>query len=492
MSFVIDDKTWLPKTINEHTIQWMERINTILEENDIRDEEGNLIKLTQNFANAVYLQVLAGANRFADNDEILQKAINSFNIELCDEQQIENLLPIASITRNPGSYSTLVLTVTASEEGECVIPAGTKAPYENVNFVVQTTAHIEAGKSQNIDTVCDTVGRVAVLSGEVTAFDVQIPNCESVINNTSSIPGNAAETTESLRKRILRGQTIPYSLDGVKLALEELTGIKHARVYFNYDPSNPMTLPGDIVLQPRHAYIVINGTSDSIAETYCKYMNAPTQNAPGASTEGTKTTVGIYVTAGEQAAVIPENTSFIYDGMTFLNDTEVTVDAESTEEITFTAIDVGPVIIPSGTIDEFTETIENVVNITNEASVPGVDKTAYTQNYTTGSGQIIPIKYDKAENQHLFVKVFIEEGADYNEQVENQIKRDLIAASASWVIGQNLTSLLTSVPFDECTYTTVAYTKVSTDGETWQDQVIVASNAMPIVSDDLIKVEVLS
>ena len=93
---------------------------------------------------------------------------------------------------------------------------------------------------------------------------------------------------------------------------------------------------------------------------------------------------------------------------------------------------------------------------------------------------------------HLFVKVFIEEGADYNEQVENQIKRDLIAASASWVIGQNLTSLLTSVPFDECTYTTVAYTKVSTDGETWQDQVTVASNAMPIVSDDLIKVEVLS
>lgn len=492
MSFVIDDKTWLPKTINEHTIQWMERINTILEENDIRDEEGNIIKLTQNFANAVYLQVLAGANRFADNDEILQKAINSFNIELCDEQQIENLLPIASITRNPGSYSTLVLTVTASEDGECVVPAGTKAPYENVNFVVQTTAHIEAGKSQNIETVCDTVGRVAVLSGEVTSFDVQIPNCESVINNTSSIPGNAAETTESLRKRILRGQTIPYSLDGVKLALEELTGIKHARVYFNYDPSNPMTLPGDIVIQARHAYIVINGTSDKIAETYCKYMNAPTQNAPGASEEGTYTTVGIYVTAGENAAVIPANTSFIYDGMTFLNDTEVTVSAESTEEITFTAIDVGPVIIPSGTIDEFTESIENVVNITNEASVPGVDKTAYTQNYTTGSGQIIPIKYDKAENQHLFVKVFIEEGAEYNEQVENQIKRDLIAASASWVIGQNLTSLLTSVPFDECTYTTVAYTKVSTDGETWQDQVIVASNAMPIVSDDLIKVEVLS
>lgn len=491
MSFQIDGKTWLPKTINEHAVQWMERINAILEENNITDDKGNLIKLTQNFANAVYLQVLAGANRFADNDEILQKAINSFNIELCDEQQIENLLPIASITRNPGSYSTLVLTVTASDEGDCTVPAGTKAPYGDVNFVVQATAIIEAGKTQNIETVCDTVGRVAVLSGEVTTFDTQIPNCENVINNTSSIPGNAAETTESLRQRILKGQTIPYSLDGVKIAIEELTGINHARVYFNFDPSSNMTLPGDIVIQPRTAYIVVNGSSDQIAEIYCKYMNAPTQNAPGASDTGTYTTVNVSVTAGSEAATVPAGTSFIFDGMTFLSDTDVTIAAGETEVIEFTAIDVGPVIIPADTITEFNDVVPNVTNITNAASVPGVPRTAYTQDYTTASGQIIPIHYDKAINQHLFVKVFIQEGAEYNEQVENQIKRDLIASSASWVIGQNLTSLLTSVPFDECTYTTVAYTKVSTDGETWQDMVETAANAMPIVSDDLIIVEQL-
>lgn len=489
MSFQIDGKTWIPKTINEHTVEWMEKINSILEENNVTDENGNIIKLTQNFANAIYLQVLAGSNRFADNDEMLQKAINSFNIELCDEQQIENLLPIASITRNPGSYSTLVLTVTASDEGDCEIPAGTKAPYENVNFVVQTTVFIEAGKTQNIETVCDTVGRVAVLSGEVTSFDTQIPNCESVINNTSSIPGNAAETTESLRQRILKGQTIPYSLDGVKIAIEELTGINHARVYFNYDPTTTMTLPGDIVIQPRTAYIVVNGNSDQIAEVYCKYMNAPTQNAPGASEEGTYTTVDVTVTAGSEDATVPAGTSFIFDGMTFLCDSDVPVLSGQSETIEFTAIDVGPVIIPADTIHEFNDVIPNIANITNDASVPGVPRTAYTQNYTTGSGQIIPIKYDKAVNQHLFVKVFIEEGAELNEQVENQIKRDLIATSASWVIGQSLTSLLTSVPFNNCTYTTVAYTKVSTDGETWEDMVTVAANAMPVVSDDLIIVE---
>jgi hypothetical protein len=493
MSFKIDNRIWVPQTTNEHALAWMEGINNLLETNNIRDKDGNIIKLSQNFANALYLQVLAGANRLADNDQKLQQAINSFNIELCDDQQIENLLPIASITRNPGSYSTLTLTCTASQDGVCTIPAGTKAPYGNVNFVVQTEAVIQPGETQNVNTVCDTIGSYAVLSGEVTAFDVQIPNLANVINNVSSVPGNAAETTDSLRRRILRGQTIPYSLDGVKLALEELTGINHARVYFNYTPDAESTLPGGIVLEPRTAYIVINGESDKLAETYAKYMSAPTQNAPGASPTGSYTTVDVLVTAGEVSATVPEGTAFTFDGVTFTNDTEVTISAEATETITFTATEVGAVTIPSGSITAFSTPVENVVNITNQASVPGIDKTAYTQDYVTASGQLIPIKYDTASNQTVFVKVFLAVG-DNNDspQIRNQIKRDLIASSSAWVIGESITSLITGAPFKDCTYTTVAYTQVSTDGVTWSNIISVAANAIPRISDSTIIVESLN
>lgn len=489
MGFSINDELWLPQTTNEHAEAWMENINRILEENNIRDEEGNIIKMSRNFANALYLQVLAGANRLADNDQNLQKAINSFNIELCDDQQIENLLPIAAITRNPGSYSTLVLTVTASDTDDCTIPAGTKAPYGDVNFVVQTEAVVQAGTSQNIETVCDTVGAVTVLTGEVTSFEEQIPNLESVINNVSSIPGNAAETTNELRRRIIRGQTISYSLDGVKFAIEELTGINNARVYFNYNNSENITLPGGIVIAPRFAYIVVNGSSDDIASVYCKYMNAPTQNAPGASTTGTKTTVDCSVTANAEGATVPEGTSFVYDGMTFESDAEVTIAANATETVSFTAIDVGPVIIPQGMIDSFSEPIEGVSSITNSASVPGDAKTAYSQNYTTASGQLIPIKYDKALNTQVFVKVMVEQGADFGAQVVNQIKRDLIASSAVWQIGETITSLITGSPFEDCTYTTVAYTQVSLDGATWSNRVVLPANSIPRISDSTIEVE---
>ena len=200
MSFNINGETWQPKTAVEHADLIIDKINQLLQENNVTDKDGNIIQLNKNYGNALYLLALGDGERFADNDAALSKAIDSFNIELADEQQIENLLPIAAVTRNPGSYSTLKLTVTASEDGACTIPAGTKAPFENMNFVTQAEAIIPAGHTQTIDTVADVIGPVVVLTGEVTAFDTEIANLESVENLQSSVPGNAAETTDSLRQ----------------------------------------------------------------------------------------------------------------------------------------------------------------------------------------------------------------------------------------------------------------------------------------------------
>ena len=60
------------------------------------------------------------------------------------------------------------------------------------------------------------------------------------------------------------------------------------------------------------------------------------------------------------------------------------------------------------------------------------------------------------------------------------------------MIGQNITSLITSVPFDECTYTTVAYTQVSTDGVTWRNIIEVPANSIPRVTDETIDVQELT
>ena len=398
MGFQINGAEWLPESTAEHAQNIMAETNRLLEEQDIRDEDGNLVRLTQSFANALYLLVLAAAARFKDNDDKLNAAIDSFNISVCDDQQIENLLPIAAVSRNSGSYSTLVLAVTASEDGDCVVPAGTRAPYLDGYFVVKETTVMSAGNTVNIDTVYDKIGSVAVLAGEVDHFENTVPNCESVTNPTSSVPGVEPETTPELRRRILRGETIKYSLDGCRLALEELTGIAYAQVYFNFFSDSTDELPGGVVLEPRTAYIVISGESDKIAETYAQYMSAPTQNADETAPE------------------------------------------------------------------------------------------AHSQDYVTASGQIIPIKYDTATEKYIYVRVSIKNTAEYNTQVVNQIKRDLILSSASWHIGEQITAALCTAPFVGINYTEVAYVEVSADGNTWTATIESDCNAIARVRDNTIQV----
>lgn len=397
MSFSYNEQTWVPESTAEHAQSMMSTINTLLQENNITDDEGNVVQLSENFANAMYLLVLASAQNQAEFDEKLSNAINSFNVSLCDDQQILNLLPIAALTRNMGSYSTLKLTCTADANNACTIPAGTRAPYGDVFFVTQTDVVISAGSSQEVFTVCDTTGPVTVLTGEITSFENSIPNLSNVVNLESSVPGKAAESVNSLRQKLIKGNTIKFSIDGCRDAIEALVGINYCRVYFNYNISETITLPGGVVLQPRHAYIVVYGESDDIAKTYVQYMNAPTQN--------------------------------------------------------------------------------------------GIVEESHEQIWYTSSGQEFPIKYDTAEEQEIYVKITLRASSDASENVVNQLKRDLIAESANWEIGTNVTEIMTSYLFNNCSYAQVAYTDVSDDGVTWGNVVEIGANVLPRITDANIEVE---
>lgn len=489
MSFNINGKNWKPLTAVEHADKIIENVNELLRQSGAKDKNGDIIQLKKNYSNALYLLALGDGHRFADNDEKLSRAINSFNIELCDDAQIENLLPIAAVTRNGGSPTMLRLTVKASTSGSCTIPKGAKAPYGNVNFIVQETAVISAGSAQVIETVCDTIGALAVLSGEVKAFDRQYANLESVENLESSIPGVAAETTNELRRRLIIGDTIRYSLDGCKGALESLTGVSYARVFFNFNTKSPITLPGGVSLNARTAYIVIHGNSDKIAETYAAYMSAPTQNSPVAA--GTPSRVFVTVRASDaNGATIPTGTSVTYNDIKFVSCKEVKINAGEQRRILFTSPENCIVAVPAGAIEKLDNEVPNVVYVLNtETGIAGSENPKRMQEWVSASGQKVPIYFDKAGERMIFVKVWLADGADNGTHIHNQIKRDLIISSADWSIGQSVTQLLTGQPFIRCTYTKVAYTEVSLDGDTWRSMVEVGCNVIPRIADATISIE---
>lgn len=490
MSFKINGETWQPKTATEHADLIIDKINALLQENNIQDASGTIVQLKKNYGNALYLLALGDGQRLAENDAALSQAINSFNIELADDQQIQNLLPIAAVTRNPGSYSTLQLVAKASDDGQCVIPAGTKAPFQDVNFVVPEEVVISAGSTAIVNTVCDTLGPVVVLANEVTSFENDIANLESVTNPTSSIPGIAPETTDALRRRLLAGDTIKYSLDGCKGAIEELTGISHARVYFNYNTTEDMTLPGGVEVAPRTAYIVVLGSSDKIAETYAEYMNAPTQN--DANAEGSYSTVTLTITAAGGNAVLPNTTTATYDGHTFKINSATTIADGTSQDVGFTCTEWGEYEVPALGITSLDQEITNVDNVYNTTpAIPGSPDPKHSQDWVTASGQAIPIKYDDAKKTNIFIKVYLEKNANSGVNVENQIKKDLIYASASWQIGETVTQVLTCGPFVDCNYTEVAYAKISKDGTTWEDYLEMDANEIPRVTDATISIEQL-
>lgn len=492
MSFEINGNTWTPQSAQEHALSIMERVNALLQEHNVTDEQGNVIQLQANFANALYLLSLGDGDRMASNDEKLSAAINSFNIELCDDAQIENLLPIAAMGRNTGSYSTLLLTATASADGDCLIPAGTKAPYNDVNFVVTADTLIEAGTYAKVPTRCDTVGAITVLTGEITSFDTSIANLESVVNEESSVPGTNPETVSELRQRLIKGDTIRYSTDGCKNALEELTGVTYARVYFNPSPTANLTLDGGVVISPRHAYIVIYGESDKIAETYTRYMSAETQNSPIAA--GTPSTVEVVCTAeeGSTACTIPQGTSATYNGKTFEASEQTVIQAGESETITLTCTENGPNEVPARAITAFDQVIANLESVTNiDPAIPGTDDPKREQTYVSASGQTMTVKYDEAPEKKVYVKIILEDPNQLTNQIINQLKRDMIVSSASWGIGASVTSLLAGKPFNNITYADVAYVQVSDDGETWSNITQVGCNVVPRVYDSTIKVEAL-
>lgn len=491
MAFKINDEAWTPQSVAEHAATILDTLNSLLQENNIQDEDGNIIQLSANFANAMYLLILANANKNADMDAVLQGAINSFNIAICDDSQIENLLPIAAVSRNPGSYGTLNITVTASDDGDAIIPAGSKLPYNDVNFITTAEAIVPAGTSQILATVCDTIGPITVLTGEIKSFENTIANVDEVTNYESSVPGVAAETTTELRQRLLMGNTIKYTLEGCKSALEELTGISYARVYFNYNTTEAITLPGGVELQPRHAYIVVQGESADLAATYAEYMNAPTQNSPIAAGKASTVELTIKATA-DGACTVPVGTECKYLGYTFTTDESVTVEADDIGYVNATCTVIGPVEVPAGGISEFETEIENLEYVENENSAEeGYDNPAHSQEWNTTSGQAIPIYYDSATAKKIYIKIVLKASSEVGSQVENQIKRDLITAAAGWRIGETITTLLVSEPFINCTYAEIAYTQVSENGETWTNLVETGCNVIPRVKDNSIIVEQL-
>lgn len=297
MSFTVNGQTWTPQTTTQHAINMLDTMNANL-------QSLGLDQVVASNANAIWLILLAVGQKEADQDNVLVQAFNSFNISIADDAQISNLLPAAGTSLIPGAYTQATLTVYAGS-GSVVVPSGTLAPYGNVNFATTSGITVPASGVGTVTAICTTIGEIPLPANGITSFTTNIANLHSVTNLTAGITGRNTETQNQARQRLIYGNTISWNIDGVMRALQSISGITAAQVYFNVDTVNNMTLQGGTIVPPRHARIVVAGsdpTGLAIASNYFNLMTAPTD---GASTQYYTTLAGQvipvnYDTAGSQ------------------------------------------------------------------------------------------------------------------------------------------------------------------------------------------------
>lgn len=272
MSFSYNNATWTPRSTNEHALDILNNINSLLSQNNIT----NLLKPI--FSNIVWIICIAVGAIQMVLDQVLYQAQQSFNLSNCDDAQVLNLLPIAGTELIVGTYSLVDITVTANSNGSCYVPSGSVLPFINgVNFLTSADITVLASQTGVVQAVSDTIGLIEVAPNQLNSFLVTPTNLSSVTNLSAAIAGRPQETAQTVRQRLEEGKVIDNNIDGTKIAIKKLTGINDCNIFFNPSASTNLILPGSIQVLPRKSYVVTLGTSSLLSQTYFERMTAETQ-----------------------------------------------------------------------------------------------------------------------------------------------------------------------------------------------------------------------
>ena len=148
MSFSYESNTWIPRTAAEHAADILNQINAKLTAKEITP------LLAANDANPIWIFVLAIAEIRAIKDQELYQASQVLNPAVCEDNQMTDLMPVAGTELIEGAYSTVIITVTATEDGTCTIPLGATLPFiEGITFATMEELIVLAEESGEVKAI---------------------------------------------------------------------------------------------------------------------------------------------------------------------------------------------------------------------------------------------------------------------------------------------------------------------------------------------------
>lgn len=463
--------TWTPSSATEHAIDCLNNINSVLASNNIQDASGNLIQFAASLGNVVWIMCLAIGNIQAINDQNLLLASQQFSIQQESSAQLLETLPMTGTQQIPGAYSLVVLQVTATSAG-CTIPTTAKMPYGTVcNFYPKTATTIGPSASANILCQADTLGPIAVSAGVLTAFSTTIAGVASVTNPAGAILGRNQETIQQLQQRLLAGNVIQTNLGGTIAALEGIQGLTSAVVQLNISPTTSLVLSGGATIPPLSAYIIVEGsdiTGSAIANAYATRMLINTWSVGTGNV--TYTNSGISFASADNS-INTTGPSFVTAGFVAGNWVQITDAAGSPLN--------NNVIGKIFSVAAAKMVLTNCTIATEAAGASDTLTVKNVQPYVTASGQLIPIQYDIATPQNVYVTVYYDANSVSSVNFTGSIA--LILTSMGWSIGQPVTSALILAALANFPYCRITGAQVSLDNTNWHNEVLPNGNSMPTI-----------
>jgi hypothetical protein len=433
----------------------LNRVNELLNENNIMDSTGNEIaRMEQNVANPAWLFALACGQLHTSWQEQLAKAYSALDPQNCEDDQVLVLASLAGIQRGNGTPSHITVLIINTSASGVQVPIGTTftETYANQTWVMNKTVTIGAGGQQYVTLFTTTDGEYNVPSGLTFSYSGNLPIvCESTSESTG---GSNIETISSLRNRISQGEDTSNFITQTKTAIEFLSGIESCSIWFNSDSVNNLVIGQG---SASRVTVAISNTSNLALEVPAG--TSFTDNSANKSwvLKNKITIAGQSQKNATLYSVLGEDIS-INSGTTFTYSGELTITCTSVANSIVGSITIPPrnAYLSLKGYDYSGKVAETYYAYMNVPATVGSQQ----EKYLLGQ-QELTVNFDYT--QEITVKIYVTmKASDMAVGAEGAVKNAIMAHSGTLACGEDVTSQIVSEWVQNLGYGTIIDCSVGT------------------------------
>lgn len=433
----------------------LNRVNELLNENNIMDSTGNEIaRMEQNVANPAWLFALACGQLHTSWQEQLAKAYSALDPQNCEDDQVLVLASLAGIQRGNGTPSHITVLIINTSASSIQVPIGTTftETYANQTWVMNKTVTIGASGQQYVTLFTTTDGEYNVPSGLTFNYSGNLPIvCESTSESTG---GSNIETISSLRNRISQGEDTSNFITQAKTAIEFLSGIESCSIWFNSDSVNNLVIGQG---SASRVTVAISNTSNLALE-----VSAGTTFTDNSANKSWVLKNKITIAGQSQKnatlySVLGEDIS-INSGTTFTYSGELTITCTSVANSVVGSITIPPrnAYLSLKGYDYSGKVAETYYAYMNVPATVGSQQ----EKYLLGQ-QELTVNFDYT--QEITVKIYVTmKASDMAVGAEGAVKNAIMAHSGTLACGEDVTSQIVSEWVQNLGYGTIIDCSVGT------------------------------